>query len=111
MESKEMKKENSESPIQNSELVDVEKNPSEETASSNTGIMDKSSPEIQQTPSLNKAMLPPAPKSSMLPPAPKRVVPATGEKEVGYTKPDWSGCPPAEQFPYFFEVINALTCF
>jgi hypothetical protein len=40
MESNEMKKEHSESPIQNSDLFDVEKNPSEETAFSNTADLE-----------------------------------------------------------------------
>lgn len=111
MENNSKVQENSEDQIQSSEPADAEQVAADKRVSSNEDIADTVKPEIQHPPSLEKTMLPPAPKSSMLPPAPKRVTAATSEKEVGYTKPEWSGCPPADQFPYFFEVIVKLKLF
>jgi hypothetical protein len=70
-------------------------------------------------PVLKTSMPPPASKSapalkSMAPPPPKcssNMQPPT-QKETAYTRPEWSGCPSAEEFPYFFEVSysNAASC-
>ena len=62
-------------------------------------------------PTLKTTMMPPPPKLSMPPPHPKAVQAAavTSDNDSVYTRPDWSGCPSAEKFPYSFEVV-ACNC-
>jgi hypothetical protein len=62
-------------------------------------------------PILKAAMPPPAPKSAMAPPPPKcsSNLQTPIQKETAYTRPEWSGCPSAEEFPYFFEVNHFST--
>ena len=69
--------------------------------------MDKPALAVSESQPLEKtAMRPPAPKSSMLPPPPKKSAPSqNNDKDMGYTKPEWSGSPPVDQFPYYFEVL------
>jgi hypothetical protein len=63
-------------------------------------------PESMLPPVLKTAMAPPAPKCTMAPPPPKCSSKPQNpvEKETAYSRPDWAGCPSAEDFPYFFEV-------
>lgn len=67
--------------------------------------------ESMPRPVLKAAMPPPPPKSAMAPPPPKSLSnsQAPSQKETAYTRPEWSGCPNAEEFPYFFEVRRLTT--
>jgi hypothetical protein len=68
--------------------------------------------ESMSPPVLKTAMPPPAPKSTMAPPPPKISSKSQNpvDKETAYTRPEWAGCPSAEEFPYFFEVKNQAYC-
>jgi hypothetical protein len=51
-------------------------------------------------------------KPSMAPPLPKNLTKAESlVKDVGYTRPEWSGSPSKHDFPYVFEVLKKLFAF